>query len=245
MNSTMTDEEKEEQLYPFTLVIPALSWKKIMEYTIACSLEISQFADITFDPDEKTFTIGEVYLLPQRASAVETVMEEEDVSQFMDECMKSGKKELPRCWVHSHVDMEVFFSPTDIDTYEKTLNNKAWMVALVVNKLGEHKAVLQQYVPFPFTWELDVQIEYPHHDIPKEVYKEISQKVKRTKSFMDSLFFGKRKEKVPDQDCDILPAERFARTKFIEDNGLYKIQHATLGWVWTDDEGNIWKDAVN
>lgn len=252
IDEELTTMEIEEKLYPFTLHIPASTWKKIMEYTIACKWEISQFADVTFDPNEKTFTIKNVYLLPQRVSEIGTVMEEEDVSGFLDECIKNGKKELPRCWIHSHVDMDAFFSQIDIDTYEKTLNNKSWVIALVVNKRGEYKAVLQQYAPFPFTWDLKVEIEYPLVDVAKEIYAEISKKVKKEKgmikTFVDSLFdekTEKHKDEVESIEYNTLPSERFARTKFIEDHDLYKVQHHTLGWVWTNDKGEIWLDQIN
>lgn len=240
----LTEEEIEELIHPFTLVVPSATWKKIMEYTVACKLEISEFADVTFDPDMKTFTLGDIYLLPQRVSEIETVMEEEDVAKFLDECMKSGKKELPRCWVHSHVEMEAFFSPTDENTYQKTLDNKKWMIALVVNKHGEHKAILQQYAPFPFTWELNVEIERLLPDVTKEIYAEVAQKVKKAKGFLSSLFPDEETpERIP--RCGVLPTDKEARRMFFENNDLYQIHHATLGWVWTNDQGDLWKNPVN
>ncbi len=166
------------------LVLPLDSYQKIMAYTMAVDTEITQFADITLSPTGE-IRMGKVYLLKQQAGAADVEMDEEDVSSFMLECIDKGMTQLPRCWIHSHVNMQAFFSGTDVNTYTNTLDNGEWMVALVVNKRQEMKAVFQQFKPIKYTWEIPVEIEYALPEIPANIQREVDRKVKE-RNYMPS-----------------------------------------------------------
>lgn len=171
-------DEELTNVVDLKLVIPIESYQRIMAYTQLVDTEITQFADITLDSETGELRIGEVYLLKQTAGGAHVDMEEEDVSGFMIECIKKGMTQLPQCWIHSHVNMEAYFSQIDIPTYKKTLNNGNWIVALVVNKRQEMKAVFQMFKPFTHTWELPIEIDYQYRMIPAALEREVKRKVK-------------------------------------------------------------------
>lgn len=161
----------------FKLVIPIDKYQQIMAYTNLVNTEITQFADVEME-DDGTLVVGNVYLLKQEAGGAHVDMEEEDISKFMVELIKDGKTQMPRLWIHSHVNMQAFFSGTDVNTYTNTLDNGEWTVSLVVNKRQEMKAVLQQYKPFKYTWDLEIEVDYMMSDIPSEWKEEVKEKVK-------------------------------------------------------------------
>ena len=163
---------------PLTLIVPLKAYNKIMAYTQLVDTEITGFADVTLDLVNKQAIVDEVYLIEQEATGAHVEMDEESVSKFNLWCIEQGMTQLPRLWWHSHVNMETFFSKTDSDTYEETLNNGSWTIALVVNKHRSMKAVFQQYAPFPFAFDMDIRVLWDETTIPASLKKEVEKKVK-------------------------------------------------------------------
>lgn len=166
---------------PFDLVISMEAYSKIMGYTRVAQTEITGFADVTLEAEHKRVVVGEVYLLEQEATGAHVQMDEEAVSDFNLQMIKKGVTQLPRLWWHSHVNMEAFFSGTDVATYTETLQNDSWAIALVVNKRRDMKAVFQLYTPFPMTFDMDVFVDYDSVPVPKSIEAEVAKKLKEKK----------------------------------------------------------------
>lgn len=165
------------------VIIPLDSYRRIMAYAEACSLEISGFADITFDQQRYAFIVGEVFLLKQEVSGGDTDINEETLSEFMLQMIQAGKTQLPRLWWHSHVNMQAFFSGIDTGTMKTSFKNDSFMVALVVNKRREMKAMLEVFKPFSFTLDdIPVKIEMGFPEgVPDQIKREVEEKVTEKK----------------------------------------------------------------
>jgi len=142
------------------LRIPWQIWQLIMTYTKICS------------PDEIT-AIGTLRIVSSREVVVEEfIIPKQDVSpsisKFHDgelnriicEAIQEGKDTalMTFRW-HSHGTGPVYFSPMDEDDIEEWTGD--WVVNLVVNAYGEHKARIDQFKPFRTTMEIKVVIDYP------------------------------------------------------------------------------------
>ena len=270
-----TESSIKEMQCPYDLVISLDAYQKIMGYTRIADGEITGFADVSLDETNKRFLVGEVYLLEQEAGAAHVTMDEEVVSNFNLQMIKKGITQLPRLWWHSHVNMGTFFSGTDVETYKETLKNDAWCIALVVNKQRQMKAVLQQYVPFPLTFDMDVFVDWDSAPVAKSLEAEVKKKVKEKKyTYTEpkkgiTLFQGKGKWKKKngiltqqdiEEEDDVLfvDGNRYSRILFlpkdpsqaeakVKDLGLLKKWSVKRqSYVYCDEiMGDIWEDYWN
>lgn len=188
----------EEFLKP-TIIIPLESYQKIMAYTELADGEITQFADISYDKERNALVMGEVYLLKQKAGGAHVEMDEEIIADFNLQLIKRGVNQLPRCWIHSHVDFDTFFSGTDTDTIDQ-LKNETFTVAIVVNKSRKMHALLRIWQPLVLTIdELPIEIDFNYGEIPKVLRDEVKEKVKEDRP----IWGGKGKKDKSDRDDDI------------------------------------------
>lgn len=226
------------------IIIPLVSWQKIMAYVDLCPVEITGFGDVTYDKTKNEFIIGEIYLPDQSATAGDVDVEEEDVSKFMLERMEAGATQMPRLWWHSHVEMEAFFSGTD-DAQMKDFSNDTFFVGIVVNKRGEYKASIKVCEPFVFMIEeLDIIIDYSYSQIPQDLKAEFEQKVKykqfNVPSFKPKFNKNKNKDFNPKntllkKNIIDLPASEKEAHKVAKDLGLTRYWDSDLKlWLYYD-----------
>ncbi len=216
----LTEEEQREAMELSTinqelqLVIPLEAYRKIMGYTTVCNTEITGFADIVFDKENKKFIVEEVYLLEQEAGSTTVHMDEEVVAKFNHKMIKDGREQLPQMWWHSHVNMAVFLSGTDEDTL-KDLQNNSFIIALVVNKRYQMKAKMYVYKHTitevlgetveersQITIEdLPVHVQVEYLKIPATITKEVEKKVKahKQKSWKSGIFDFNRNDEEDDK----------------------------------------------
>ena len=92
----------------------------------------------------------EAILLPQKNTAVTTDIEAVDIGKaaFL---MKDTPGDL-RFWWHSHVNMAVFWSATDVATM-KLLAQGGWFLSTVFNKKQETRSCLTMNDPFPLVFD--------------------------------------------------------------------------------------------
>lgn len=179
--------------------IPLDYYRRIMAYVDLVDTEITGFAECDFDETTKMFNIGKVHLLDQEASGASVEMSEEKIADFTLQMINEGQTQLPRCWWHSHVNMNVFFSGTD-ETAIENLKNETFVLALVVNKKREMKADVMMWKPFPYRWvDLEVLIDYASYEIPEELKKEVEEKVKPEKAVVTFPFQGSSKKRGKDK----------------------------------------------
>lgn len=218
----------------FKIIIPLESYRKIFAYVDLVETEITGFADCEYNEEDNAFKIGEVYLLEQEASGAEVEMSEEKVSEFTLQMINQGKTQLPRCWWHSHVNMNVFFSGTD-ETAIKELQNDSFLLALVVNKSRELKADITISKPFYYRWkDLPVEIDYSAGEIPEELRKEVEKKVNANKKEVQMVKFFRDKHK---------------KYKFVKTSGgIYTAQKRIIRTLPKDNqeaEDIIWKNILS
>lgn len=121
------------------VIIPDATYQKVMYFVRKTNFEISGFAHVVFDPEKKTLTVGEPYLCKQENHATETEMDAQSINKAQFEMFQRG--EQLRWWWHSHVNMGVFWSGTDMSTIED-LGGNGWILATVFNKKAEMKSAL-------------------------------------------------------------------------------------------------------
>lgn len=101
------------------------------------------------DSIQVEYKITEVFLpSKQDNSGASTDIDSETIHELMHSLLAQGKdtQKLKLHW-HSHSDFSVFHSGTDTDNYE-TLNNKDFLVSLVLNHQEDILGRIDYYTPF-------------------------------------------------------------------------------------------------
>lgn len=118
------------------VVIDNEVYRKIMFWVNKSSYEVSGLGTVTYD-EAGIFRVNSAMLLPQKNGSTHTDIEGEDVSKLMY-ALRASPGDL-RFWWHSHVDMPVFWSGTDMDTIKK-IGAGGWFLSTVFNKKREMKS---------------------------------------------------------------------------------------------------------
>jgi len=127
-----------------------LKAKTLMDtYVDSIDKEISGLGTVTiFGPN--ALLIDEIYLLRQKVSSGETIMDPQGMAAFARELRSAGGDvNKIRLWWHSHHASSVFWSSqTDLKTIESFgAQGATWMVSLVTNKSGEYLTRVDIYDP--------------------------------------------------------------------------------------------------
>lgn len=120
------------------VTIDPIEQAKIWYYVDKCPKEISGLGKV-IRLDDGTFHVTKVYLLQQECTAVETELDDKAISQLLFES-KDDPGEL-LFWWHSHVNMNVFWSGTDMNTIHQ-LGKSGLIISTVYNKKREHRTSL-------------------------------------------------------------------------------------------------------
>jgi len=167
--------------------IPYELHDKIMFFVHKSSIEISMMARIKKEKD--TFILTNVYLLDQENTATSTDIDATALGKLMYESRED--EGFLNCWIHSHVNMGVFWSGTDKDTI-KEFGSNGFLLSLVFNKKGEVRAHYfqgEQGADSPLPWleidDIPVEITYPTVKGRKDWEKEYREKC-RTKTYNQS-----------------------------------------------------------
>lgn len=126
------------------VVIDDMVYQKIMWWVNKSNNEVSGLGKVRRVGD--VIHVIDVMLLPQKNSGSTTDIEGDDVGKAMFE-LKDTEGDL-RFWWHSHVDMAVFWSGTDMDTMKKVAAG-GWFVNTVFNKRREMRTAISMNDPFP------------------------------------------------------------------------------------------------
>ena len=119
--------------------IPRLVHNKIMHWVNSTDIEVSGFGKVIYHAETGVFEITDAYLLPQEGGAAHTDIDADGISKLMY-TSRAVPGEL-KWWWHSHVNMAVFWSGTDMDTI-KELGSQGWVIASVFNKRYESRSAL-------------------------------------------------------------------------------------------------------
>lgn len=148
---------------------------KIQWYVDRCDKEISGLGKLIKQEDGSLF-INKIYLLEQECTGTSTDLDEEAVAKLLFEA-KDDKGQM-LFWWHSHVNMDVFWSGTDMDTIEE-LGGQGMIVASVFNKKGEIRTAIYKagegLAPDLFVDEIDLLVE---SDLSQEEIKDLEAEYK-------------------------------------------------------------------
>jgi hypothetical protein len=112
--------------------------------------------------------ISKLYLPKQQNTGATTSMDEGVVGRLLYDLGKEGLDGKLRCWIHSHANMEVFWSGTDTGTIEGFQSDDVF-VSVVVNKKGKYKVRLDVFTPLRFVVEdLSLEVAIPEYDVKSE-----------------------------------------------------------------------------
>jgi hypothetical protein len=147
------------------VAIPEKVWKRLLAYIDACPMEVGGLGTIEWQDGKLVVT--DVFLLEQAVSGVSTVIGHAAVAKFLVGWVREGKDPaILRFWWHSHADMGVFWSETDMETIRQFTQGN-WLVSLVGNRRHETRTRITTNEPFPFAVDF----------IPVEVLADIDEAV--------------------------------------------------------------------
>lgn len=118
------------------VVIDNLVYRRIMHWINKSDHEVSGLGIVQVEADG-ILRVTHAMLLPQVNGPTHTDIEPEDAAKLLYKC-KDIDGAL-RFWWHSHVNMDVFWSGTDMDTIKK-IGQGGWFLSTVFNKKREMRS---------------------------------------------------------------------------------------------------------
>lgn len=145
------------------VIIDNIAYRRIMHWINKSSHEVSGLGLLSIEPNG-VFRVSHVMLVPQANTGTSTDIEAEDAAKLLYQC-----RDMPgelRFWWHSHVDMNVFWSGTDMDTIRK-LGEAGWFLSTVFNKKREMRTAFYSVAGTETPWgkfplfqdELETKVE--------------------------------------------------------------------------------------
>lgn len=166
------------------VVMPVKTYLKMKYYIKHASGEVGGIGVVT--KKDTTLIIDDVFLLKQKATGGHFELDGGELARFVAELSKTRPELLPKLklWWHSHVNMGVFWSGEDDDTFERLLKHNGEMdyfVGLVGNKKLEIRArcdVESNIGVIQFD-NLATKININDDDIESKMKQEVKSKVKQ------------------------------------------------------------------
>ncbi len=126
--------------------------------------------------------VTDIFLLEQEVTGAETTLDPAALGKFWNE--KLNEPDFPvekvKLWWHSHVDMSVFWSTTDIATIENLdteQDEENWWLSIVGNKSGDRKARIDVYKPHRMHQDDIDLIVGADMTLKEDIRKEVEEKV--------------------------------------------------------------------
>lgn len=136
-----TEAEAKDREFGIKVQIDDEVFRKIMHWVHKSKFEVSGLGTVEYDKDTNILRVTNAILLPQKNTSTTTEIDATAIGKAMFALRGS-----PRFWWHSHVDMPVFWSKTDIDTI-KQLGSGGWFLSTVFNKRQDMKSAFCQNTP--------------------------------------------------------------------------------------------------
>jgi hypothetical protein len=97
------------------------------------------------------YIIDNIFLLKQRCSSADTVLDDASVGEFLYQMQQKGEDlSCIKLWWHSHGDLNTFWSTTDEENIQR-LSNSSSMISLVTNHAGKILTRIDIFKPFHVT----------------------------------------------------------------------------------------------
>lgn len=239
----------ETNTYP-TVYITYQALTKMHQYTQNCDKEIGWLGSAVKNEDG-SYLIEDMYLIKQKVTGATTELEEDAIIEFMNNIRKNEGIEAMskiRVWGHSHVNMEVFASSQDNETFKEYYSDCNFFIRIIVNKKGKMKldiadnetGLIYENIPWKVYYEEDIAA------LLKE-YEEVSEKLKEISSGLEEKL-NKYKETDASVKNEISHKVIEEKTYKVKKNSnkekyddMYESYYNYYGWGWDyendDDEG--------
>lgn len=161
------------------IYIEKKDWDKIMYYAKYAAdkyrTEISGMLLAKVDKDGDIALFNPT-ILKQTVSGTQTVLKKEELAKFYVDCYKKEGKDIHFVWWHSHANMDVYFSATDVNTFEEYAETD-WSLFLVVNAKGEYMFNFVYWRPIKVKLEkLEITFfKEKEKDIPKSITNAVDE----------------------------------------------------------------------
>ena len=99
------------------------------------------------------------------------------MAQVLLEAVQSGV--TLDSWIHSHADMDVFFSTTDVKNIQQAFSQSPYVLSIVVNRSGKMLARLTQSSPFTIEVDGVPIVSGLTSELEQAISAEVQQKVRR------------------------------------------------------------------
>jgi len=124
--------------------IDLVAHEKLWAWTRMAKGEVSMLG-LVEDADSGP-VITDLFLMRQTCTSSTTDMDQGDVARLLTELATEGIEGQLRAWVHSHAEMDVFWSGTD-DRCIEGLQGNPYTVSVVVNRKGDVRARIDVFHP--------------------------------------------------------------------------------------------------
>lgn len=248
--SVLSSEDDDGFLY-----IPADIYGEILGLCIGCDIEISGMGQLI--PYKRGYKVTKLHVGVQFCTSTETDICDDWLSTLEYEVLqgKHGEGDLSWWW-HSHVDMGVFWSPTDMAAINQMSKNGGRMISTVFNRAHDFRTSYSQgaskdgYYPKMFADELKTII-IPSESMETEIKEKVMRQVRTaTKQdpydyydFMDKDTppvpekYGINGEKLTDKDIKenvIQSLVYYYAVTLQEANDMYDVYENRAGYPPTD-----------
>jgi len=129
---------------PPGIFIEARAFHRLKLLLKLCPAEIAGLGYVT--PHPEGFLIQDLFVLPQRVTDSDAELDPEALCDFLGRFVgDGGDPSSLQLWWHSHVDGEVYWSETDLETIERFPGNR--VISIVGNQRGELLCRLDLFAP--------------------------------------------------------------------------------------------------
>jgi hypothetical protein len=152
-----------------------IAHEKLWAWTRMAKGEVSMLGLV--EEDDKGPVITDLFLVKQTCTQSSTDMNQEDVAHLLFELGSAGIEGQLRAWVHSHGDMDAFWSAIDENCIQG-LAADPYLVSLVVNRKGMVKARIDVFHPIRIIIDdLPVSLRIPDLGLEENCREEFLAKV--------------------------------------------------------------------
>ncbi len=171
------------------ITLSELVHSKVKHWVHKQDLEVSGFGltEVREVNGVKEVYVHDCYLLEQEVGMAHTDIDAASLGKLMSRVLadRTLRKYQLNWWWHSHVDMNVFWSSTDVDTI-KSIGKNGLCIATVFNKKGEMRSAISYPTTHPILGEqlqlldnVDTFFEYNIDPRTKDWDEEFTLNVKR------------------------------------------------------------------
>lgn len=167
------------------LHVPLHVWQRLTAFIQVCPTEVNGFGYLDRTGDR--FYLDDVFILEQTATPTGVEVTAEALARHLYELARDGGNAgRMRFQWHSHVNMEAYFSGTDLDNIEHY--NGDWMISLVGNKHGDYELRLDVFRPFRVWTPIELRVTtILDPEVVRHCSEEVGSKVRQQGTFRRPL----------------------------------------------------------